>query len=509
MKKVFAVVLMVIMLASALSVVAACGFEDDELTVVFYHTMGEAYRAVLDKYIVEFNKIYPNITIDHSQVGGYPDVRDKVSQELIVGEGPSMAYCYPDHVALFDLTKQVVNLYDYMNSTEVIEAGSEFGNKEEVSVGMTKAEVDNFIDGYLKEGIFTAKDGSEQMLAFPFSKSTEVLYYNAEFFEANKDVIEVPTHWWCPETGHENCKSSMEYVCAKIKEIDPYATPLGYDSEANWFITMCEQLGTGYTTIDPVTSPVDSSKVTRYAFYNDDNQSFLTRFNTWYYNGWVTTQEIFGDYTSGLFTETTPEKNKSYMSIGSSAGAKHQRPAKEDGEYPFTVGITTIPQANENNKKVISQGPSVCMIKSGNSEKKLMATWLFVKYLTTNVDFQIEFAEAGGYIPVLESATDPELAKTSKVVANYINTIEKADGGDNIVGLAAKVCMAQKDYYYTSPAFVGSSQARDQVGILMQKVLTLDLKTLGATGVATEIEKALEAAFMECESQAKTPQPSK
>ena len=41
MKKVFAVVLMVIMLVSALSVVAACDLGNDELTVVFYHTMGK------------------------------------------------------------------------------------------------------------------------------------------------------------------------------------------------------------------------------------------------------------------------------------------------------------------------------------------------------------------------------------------------------------------------------------------------------------------------------------
>ena len=38
--------------------------------------------------------------------------------------------------------------------------------------------------------------------------------------------------------------------CEKIVEKYPTATPLGYDSEANWFITMAEQYGADYTVAD-------------------------------------------------------------------------------------------------------------------------------------------------------------------------------------------------------------------------------------------------------------------
>ena len=48
--------------------------------------------------------------------------------------------------------------------------------------------------------------------------------------------IAVPTTW-----------DEMEQVCAKLKELDPQSIPLGYDSESNWFITMCEQYGSDYT----------------------------------------------------------------------------------------------------------------------------------------------------------------------------------------------------------------------------------------------------------------------
>ena len=150
------------------------------------------------------------------------------------------------------------------------------------------------------------------------------------------------------------------------------------------------------------------------------------------------------------------------MSIGSSAGATHQRPAKgSDGKYPFEVGIATIPQADVNNKKVISQGPSLCMFQSENPQETV-ATWLFMKYLTTNVEFQAEFSITTGYLPVLKSVAQNEV---------YAAHLAQADGGDYVTGLSAKVCMDQADCYYTSPAFVGSSDARDAVGLLLQSAL--------------------------------------
>ena len=52
------------------------------VTITFYHTMGQNLRDVLDRYVVEFNKLYPNITVDHQQVGGYDDVRDQIKIQV-------------------------------------------------------------------------------------------------------------------------------------------------------------------------------------------------------------------------------------------------------------------------------------------------------------------------------------------------------------------------------------------------------------------------------------------
>ena len=430
-------------------------YNGEPVEITFYHTMGANLRTVLDKYVAKFNEMYPNIKIVHSQEGGYDDVRDKISTELTVGNQPNIAYCYPDHVALYNLAGAVVTLDDFIASTtEVTKAD---GSKE--ALGFTQAQIDDFIDAYYDEG---RQFGDGKMYTLPLSKSTEVLYYNKTFFDANN--ISVPKTW-----------DELETVCQQILAIDSSCIPLGYDSEANWFITMCEQLKSQYTSAE---------EGNHFLFNNDTNRNFVKRFSEWHNKGYVTTQEIYGAYTSGLFVAQTG--TKSYMSIGSSAGATHQRPtANADGSYPFEVGIATIPQADVNNKKVISQGPSLCIFKG--EEQEVIASWLFVKYLTSCVEFQAEFGMASGYVPVLESVAQNEI---------YAGFINSANGGDNIAALSAKVCLEQKDAYYVSPAFNGSSEARDQVGALLQYCM-VQYKT--ASDKDAMIKKAFEDAVAECE----------
>ena len=45
------------------------GYDGSEVTITFYHTMGSNLSDVLNLYIEEFNKLYPNIHIQHEQVG--------------------------------------------------------------------------------------------------------------------------------------------------------------------------------------------------------------------------------------------------------------------------------------------------------------------------------------------------------------------------------------------------------------------------------------------------------
>ncbi len=418
-------------------------YDGGEVTITFYHTMGSRLKDILNRYIVAFNELYPNITIQHYSVGGYDDVYDQIRNEIAAGNQPNLAYCYPDHVTGYNSAHSVTPLDIFINNA---------------TVGLSDAQKSDFIDAFYNEG---AQFGDEQMYMLPFSKSSEVLYYNKTFFEEHG--LTVPTTW-----------DEMEAVCKKILEIDPNSIPLGYDSEANWFITMCEQLNSPYT----------SATGEHYLFDNQTNRDFVKRFADWYEKGYITTQSLYGSYTSALFTSIDSTRTKCYMCIASSSGASHQVPRKVDGDYPFEVGISTIPQVDPTVPKVIMQGPSLCMFNSSDA-REMSASWLFMKFLTTNAELQAEFSIASGYMPVIKSATE---------LPTYKEFLNNADGGNNITALSIKTGLEQQDAYFSAPAFAGSSTARNQV----DKIMIACLANNANEDIDALIKREFENALAEC-----------
>ena len=414
---------------------AAVAYDGSAVTITFYHTMGATLRGVLNNWIPVFNKMYPNITVEHAQYGDYDGVRNQITTELQSQKSPNLAYCYPDHVALYRKARAVASLDNYIASTATVTKAD--GTTEQM--GLTQAQANEFVRAYYEEG---RAYGDGVMYTLPYVKSTEVLYYNKTFF--NEHGLKVPTTW-----------DEMEEVMQQIVEIDPNCVPLGYDSEGNWFITMCQQLNTPYTT---------ATEGNKFVFDVSTNQEFVGRLREWYQRRWVTTEETSGSYTSDIFTETDPDEVKSYMTIGSSAGASYQCPdpvTAEDGSasYPFEVGVTLPPQIDANNPKVISQGPSICMFNKTNKQE-MAASWLFLKFLTTTMGLQAEYSMASGYAPVIKDL--------DQKFPQYADDLAAADGNANLQATCVKQCLAQESAMFVSPAFVGSSGARDEVGILIQ-----------------------------------------
>ena len=82
------------------------------------------------------------------------------------------------------------------------------------------------------------------------------------------------------------------------------------------------------------------------------------------------------------------------------------------------------------------------------------------------------------------------------ILTTFKKFLSSADGGKYIAALSAKVCLEQEEAYYTSPAFNGSSTARDQVGALIKKILSET-----TNDVDKMIKDAFAAAVDECEYQ--------
>ena len=471
LKKIIAIVLTVVM-ALGMFALTGCGSNnaknafvvpsegfnlDETVDITFTHTMGAKLQEVLNTYIEEFNKIYPNINITHQSAGGWSDINGQINTEIAGGTQPNIAYCYPDHVAMYNIAKSVVTL------DNLIASDIKIGDSEEI-IGLTDAQKADFIESYYNEGLVY---GDNQMYTMPLNKSTEVLYYNKTFFEENG--LSVPTNW-----------EEMWDVCAKIKEIDPDCYPLGYDAEDNWFITLCEQMETDFTTAE---------NGGEYLFNNDENKAFVKELREMYQKGYFTTQELYGSYTSNLFVEQTDAN--CYMCVGSSGGASYQMSNNDtaDGSYAFEVGVATIPQYNQENRKVISQGPSLCILKGANTtDQQVLASWLFVKFLCTNIEFQAEFSMTSGYMPVIKSVTENE---------NYAAWLAKGNGYEYLVAKCVQVGIDGRDDYFVSPAFNGSSKAREQAGALLLKCLSAEAADDAALDKV--IDDAFQEALEECE----------
>jgi multiple sugar transport system substrate-binding protein len=470
-KKIIAVLLSLVMVMGILALtgcnannsnnafaVPETGFNPDEVVeITFTHTMGAKLQEVLNTYIAEFNKLYPNIHITHQSAGGWGDINGQINTEIAGGNQPNIAYCYPDHVAMYNIAKSVVTLDNLIASDMAIPGTEEI-------LGLTDAQKADFIESYYNEGLAY---GDGLMYTMPLNKSTEVLYYDKDFFTENK--LTVPTTW-----------EEMSETCEKILAIDPDCYPLGYDAEDNWFITLCEQMETGYTSAE---------NGGEYLFNNDANKAFVKELREYYQKGYFTTQELYGSYTSNLFVETTD--TRCYMCIGSSGGASYQMSNNDttDGTFAFEVGVAPIPQYNAENRKVISQGPSLCILQGASTtDQQILASWLFVKFLCTNVDFQAEFSMASGYMPVLKSVTENE---------NYAGWLAKGNGYEYLVAKCVQIGIDGRDNYFVSPAFNGSSTARTQVGALLLKCLSGEAADDAA--VDALINTAFQDAIDECE----------
>ena len=90
-----------------------------------------------------------------------------------------------------------------------------------------------------------------------------------------------------------------------------------------------------------------------------------------------------------------------------------------------------------------------------------------------------------GYAPVIKSVQSNPV---------YQQWLDASNGYTNLTAMSVKLALAQSDAYFVSPAFNGSSEARDQVGTLMQDALVYT----GADAEAA-IKKLFEKAIAECE----------
>lgn len=403
-----------------------------ETVVKFWHTMGQANQDLLNRMIAEFETANPDIKIEAYSQGGYDDIAKKLGDAIPAGTTPTMSFCYPDNVASYLTSGAIQDMTSFIDHPE-------YGFTEE------EKGVEDFIESYWKEG--TEYTSDKAVYSVPYAKSTEVIFYNYTVFDYYK--LKVPTTWdemWalCEQITTDPTLSKKGYV------------PLGYDSDSNLFITMCEQYGIPYTTKEG--APED-----RFLFNNDQAKDMVRQLKQYYDNGYLVTKgtQENSTYTSTLFTN-----GKLLMSIGSTGGTTYNK------SINFEVGVAPIPSGKLNGHAV-SQGPSICFFKRAREAEKV-AAWKFYKHITSTIN-SANYSIRTGYEPVRSSSyQSPQYQSYLQTAgANYI-----CSQGANLLATTATLTRDKyQDLYFTTDVFKGSDTARDEVGAIISNVL-LETKTV-------------------------------
>ena len=454
------------------------GHFDHKVTIKFSQSYSKSYQPQLQTFVDKFAQIEPNVEINLEDgwiSGNYDTIHSQTVSDMQTGEYGDLVIAYPDHVVDYIDYGKAVKLDDFMNNADY---------------GWTAAERSDMVEAYVHEGQEFPLPGT---YCLPFSKSTEAMFYNeSRLFDSelvtflasrgismNKNYIETLT--W-EKLFNELCPAFEAYDAAHpsspltIKGEGDLNSYVGYDSDANLFITLAQQYGYGYTSVDEFGEA--------HLDYNNDNMKNLMKtFADAAKKGYLRSPGVVGkSYSSDYF-----KKSNILFSIGSTAGVKNQV------ADTFDVGVTRIPQAKDKAAKIISQGPSVCILDHNGDKDRQLAAWLFYKHMVSTKN-TASWAIEVGYLPVRASAY------TSEAYSDYCSTEGKdARSTELLTALNAVYSSSTVDKVFTTPPFKGSSTARTEVNSLMVNVLkdAADGKDINDEYLKTKFDLAINNTLKE------------
>lgn len=484
-----------------LTTLVGCGQEvDTGHKIVVWTTFNTTYEAVIQKAINNFQSKYPEYKISYSkQNTGYDGLKDMVIKGVSSGDYPDLVVAYPDSVADFIMTGKSLNIEPLMRDEEI---------------GWTDEDFDDIPEAYIEEGSNYVIPG---VYSLPCTKSTEAMYYNRDILiDLDLSSIDDEINNGAPLTDEyiqsltwdelfdKLCPAIMEYNDALPEEqkiLKPAAdyqetwALVGYDSDDNLFITLAEQYGLPYTSINEATGNGSVDYVVKndgaFAGVSDEYFNLVKKFTEAYQKKYFTTKGVIGKNVN--YVSTT---GGMLFSIGSTGGVGYQF----SDTTKVDVGVAPIPQASSRvaDRKIISQGPSVAFMKRGATQEiidtRAKGTWLFYKEWMEK-DINIEWAMTTGYAPIRNSvATSPAFLTYADETTQELHTLGRLTAR-NATYVAQNI-----DHLFSSPVFTGSSKARQSVSGIFADIFKnsakLDLTTAdGLVAFRGVVEKYFQQGY--------------
>lgn len=395
---------------------------------------------VYKKAIADFEAIHPNIKINLVPYNDYGKIYNDVITNIATNTTPNVCITYPDHIATY-LTSEncVVPLDGLMADRKYGLGGSEL-----LFDGVTK---DQIVPKFLEEGRLNSKQ-----YALPFMRSTEACYVNKTYVEklgfTLPEVLTWDFIWEVSEAAMAKNEEGYFLVNGQ-KTLIPFI----YKSTDNMMITMLKQLDADYSTA-----------AGHVEIFNDTTVELLQTIGQHGQSRAFSTFKISG-YPANYFNA-----GQCIFMVDSTAGATWvgcdaplmQIP--EDSIVEFETVVTEVPQFDQQNTKMISQGPSICIFNKSDTQE-VLASWLFVQFLLTN-EVQITYSQTEGYVPVTTEAQNSE---------EYQDYLSRA-GEDNELYYtikldAATLLLENTENTFVTPVFNGSASLRSAAQQLIEETV--------------------------------------
>ena len=396
--------------------------------------------------VSDFEAIYPNITVTLKLYSDYNEIYKDVLTNTQTKTTPNVCITYPDHIATYNTGENVIVPLDILM------------NDEEWGLGGSKIRFDSpsiseIIPQFLNEG----KIGGTQY-AMPYMRSTEACYINADLVKKLgyelPDVLTWDFVWEVSEAAMAMGKDENGNYLLNGQNV---LIPFIYKSTDNMMLQMLEQKGVEYST--------ERGEIN---IFNDTTEEIL------YEVAEHTKSGAFSTFKISSYPGNYLNAGQCIFAVDSTAGATWmgseapQIDIPEEELIKFDIQVRGVPQYDVENQKMISQGPSICIVNKENQNEG-MASWIFVQYMLTN-EVQIAYSQTEGYLPVTSKAhNDP----------SYQDYLSKAgEPDDPITGLsyyktkidAAKLLLNNLDNTFITPVFNGSTDLRNASGQMIEEV---------------------------------------
>ena len=408
-----------------------------EITFWAKNDTNKTQTAVYEKAIEDFEKLYPNITINMRLYTDYGRIYNDVITNIATNTTPNVCITYPDHIATYLTGQNSVVALDELFEDEQYGFG---GSALKYEAPTREEMIPEFLDGCIVEGKY---------YAVPYMRSTEACYINKTYVEAlGYEVPDVLTWDFIWEVAE---------AATKMNDDETYALngqnvmiPFIYKSTDNMMIQMIRQKGYEY-----------SKENGEILLFNDNTKELLYTVADHVKTGAFSTFKI-SSYPANFLNA-----GQCVFAIDSTAGATWMgmdaplSDIPEDKKVEFETVVRMVPQFDPENPQMISQGPSVCIFNKADADE-VLASWIFTQYLLTN-EVQNGYAMTEGYVPVTLKA------QNSEEYQSYLKGTDKELHYDVKIAATKLLLEHTKDTFVT-PVFNGSASLRDAAGQLIENV---------------------------------------